>query len=340
VRCNLATLFVTSSERGAGKTAVCAGIGKHLVSDGRKIGFFKPIIADGENPPMEGIDSDIAFMKHIFALEEPVDLLHPVIGNENNLTSSIKEAYDGVSAGKDVVIVESEQNQASYRIAETLDARVLIVEDYSDKLPRTKLINSYKDFGELLLGVVLNKVPINRIEQVHDEVSAQFSKAGINILGVLPENRTLFTLTIGELAEHIQGEILSDAEKSAELVENFMLGAMCVDSGLEYFGRKANKVVVVGSERPDMQLASLETSTRCLILSGNIAPQPAILHRAEEKNVPIILAPDDTTTIVTNIEDALGKSRFNQKNKLPKLAEIMAQHLDFQMLYKGLGLIS
>ena len=172
------------------------------------------------------------------------------------------------------------------------------------------------------------------------ETSTQFDKAVINILGVLPEDRTLFAPTIGELAEHIQGEILSGAEKSADLVENFMLGAMCVDPGPEYFSRKANKGVVVRSERPDMQMAALETTTRCLVLTGSTAPNPVVLARAAEKNVPVITARDDVTTIVTNIEDTLGKTRFNQKNKLPKLTEIMEQHFDFQTVYKGLGLTS
>jgi len=334
----LAALYVTSLERGSGKTTICTGLGKHLLNDGKKVGFFKPIITDSKSPPMEGTDSDAAFIKRIFALEEPADLLCPVFSAGGNLRSRIKEAYAKVSQAKDVVIVEgiSDQSQASRDIVEALDAKVIIVAGYSKEL--LKAINSYKDFGGYLLGIVLNKVPRSQVEHVRGETSTQFDKAGVNILGVLPEDRALFTLTIGELAEHIQGEILSGAEKSAELVENLMLGAMCVDPGPEYFGRKANKVVVVRSERPDMQLAALETSTRCLVLTGNTAPNSAVLYRAEEKNVPIILARDDTIAIVTNIEDALGKTRFNQESKLPKLTEIIEQHFDFQTVYKGLSL--
>jgi len=40
-----------------------------------------------------------------------------------------------------------------------------------------------------------------------------------------------------------------------------------------------------------------------------------------------------------NIEDALGKARFNQEKKLVKLAEIIEQHLDIQAIYSGLGLV-
>ncbi len=336
----MVALYITSLERGSGKTTICAGLGRHLLSDAKKIGFFKPLIADGENPPTEGTDSDAAFLKSLFALGEPVDFLCPVLSDGSNLTSRIKEAYVRVSQGKDVVIVEgvSEKHQASRDIVEALDARVIIVEGYSKEL--LKAIDSYKDFGKYLLGIVVNKVPRSRIEHVRGEMSAQFNQAGISVLGVLPEDRVLFALTIGELAGRIQGEILSGADKSEELAENIMLGAMCVDPGPVYFGRKANKVVVVRSERPDMQMAALETSTKCLVLTGKEAPNPAVLYRAGEKKVPVILAKDDITAVVTNIEDALGKTRFNQEKKLPKLTAIMEQHFDFQTVYKGLGLAS
>lgn len=338
----MAVLYVTSLQRGVGKTAICAGIGKHLLGDGKKIGFFKPLIADTKQPPIEDIDSDAVFMKQIFALEEPVDCLCPVISDESNLTSKIKEACATVSQGKDVVIVEGigELSQTGRQVVETLGARVIIVESYSKVLPGARITSSCKDFWDYLLGVVLNRVPRSQLDRVRSEMSTHFGESGINVLGVLPEDRFLFTLTVAELAEHIQGEVLSCADQSAELVENLMLGAMGVDPGPQYFSRRANKAVVIRGERPDMQLAALETSTRCLVLSGNIAPTPAVLSRAEDKKVPVILAKEDVATIVASIEDALNKTRFNQEKKLPGLTEIVEPHFNFQAVYQGLRLIA
>ena len=332
----MVALYVTSSQGGVGKTLICAGLGKHLLSDNKKVGFFKPTIADDKNPPTPGTDSDAVFMKHIFALEEPVDNICPIISNQDNLASGIKQAYAEVSQGKDVVIVEGMPVEASGGIIEALGARVLIVEGYSNKLS----IESYKELGEHLLGVVLNKVPKNKVEHVYGELSAQFGQTGIKLLGVFPEDRVLFTLTVGELAEHLQGEILNCAEKSAELVEDFMLGATGIDPGPDYFSRKDNKAVVLRGERPDMQLAALQTSSRCLILGGDTAPISTVLSQAENKEVPIISAKGDTVAIVTAIEDALSGIRFNQEKKLPRLTELIEQHFDFPTLYQGLGLTS
>ena len=329
----MVAIYITSPENGSGKTAVCAGLGKYLLGKNKRVGFLKPVIAD----KTENTEIDAASIKHLLTLEEPIDLLCPDCNVESTLRDMIKEAYEKVSPGKKVIIIEgtSSQSQASRQIVEVLDAMVIIVESYSQEV--LKAINSYQDFGEHLLGVVLNKVPGNRLEQVRDETFAQSDKTGINILGVLPEDRALFTLTVGELAEQIQGEILSGAGKTAELVNNFMLGAMCIDPGPVYFGNKTNKAAIIRSGRPDMQLAALETSTTCLVLTGTEEPVPVVRQLAERKNIPIILTRDEPTTVVTSIEDALGKARFNQE-KLPRLTEVMDQHFDFKTAYKGLGL--
>jgi len=332
----LVALYVTSPYVGAGKTAVCAGLGRHLKGDGKKVGFFKPIVSEIKSPG--AIDSDAEFMKRALALREPAESLCPVIGGKGDITAKIKQAYARVSKGKDVVIVEGVWRQrpggkpaeASREVVEALDARVIIVEPYSKGLSAATL--NYKDFGEHLLGIVVNKAPRSRVEYLYNQLS------GANILGVLTEDRVLASLTVGELAEHIQGEILNSADKSSELVEDFMLGAMAVDSGLDYFGRKDNKAVVVRGERPDMQLAALETSTRCLVVSGGGSPIHTVLRSANDKGVPIILTKGDTTSTVSSIELALGKSRFNQKKKLLRLGEIMEQQFNFQALYERLGL--
>jgi BioD-like phosphotransacetylase family protein len=117
-----------------------------------------------------------------------------------------------------------------------------------------------------------------------------------------------------------------------------MVGAMAVDSGLSYFGRKADKAAVVRSERPDMQMAALETSTRCLVISGDTPPIDYVRFKAEEKGVPIISTKNDIDSIVQRVEEALSQARFHQERKLTKLAEILERNLDFQAIYTGLGL--
>lgn len=116
------------------------------------------------------------------------------------------------------------------------------------------------------------------------------------------------TVSIGELAEYVQGEIISCPEQSGELVENLMVGAMCVDPAPLYFDIKSKKAVITRGDRADIQLGALETSTKCLILTGGTKPIPSVMQRAEEKKVPIIMVENDTPTTLAELEAGLGKN--------------------------------
>lgn len=324
----MVALFIVSAGEAAGKTMICAGIGRYLLGEGKQAGFLKLSAAGG--------DADAAFMKQVLNLTEAVDFICPPASGPGQ----VAEACSRVSQDKDVIIVEGASGSTpedNYETASNLKAKVIVVEADFDQ--PGKSIDICQGFGENLLGVVLNKVPESRLTHVHEQASARFDKAGIKVLGVLPEDRVLAALTVGELAETVQGEMLNNAEKSAELVENFMLGAMVVDSGLEYFGRKTGKAAVLRSDRPDMQLAALETPTRCLVLSGSASPPAySVLNKAENKGIPVISTENDTNSIITSVEDALGKGRFSQEKKLSGLAGILEQHLDLPAVNKGLGL--
>jgi BioD-like phosphotransacetylase family protein len=331
----LAALYITSPQAGAGKTLVCAGLGRHLKSQGKKVGFFKPLVAAIKSK--EAADSDAAFIKRILGLKEPVEDLCPAIGGEGDIAKKVKQAYAKVAKGKDVVIIEgiwrrrpgAQPIESSYEIARALGAKVIVVEGYSPELLKTKFADKYAGFGQDLLGVVVNKVPLARMEAVRELGG---------VVGVIPEDRTLLSLSIAELAELVAGKIVNEAGKSSELVENYMLGALGVDSGLDYFGRKIDKAVVVKGERPDMQLAALQTSTRCLVISGDGEPIYEVLKSAEDKGIPIIVTGENTVSVIDSIERALGMTKFNQSEKLTRLAEVVKQQFDFKALYKGLGL--
>ncbi|HEY41821.1 MAG TPA: phosphotransacetylase family protein [Dehalococcoidia bacterium] len=331
----MVTLYVTSLAKGSGKTTVCAGIGQRLLNEGKKVGYFK-VAPDDQDTTAEGNDSDAVFMQRILKLKEPLEQICPPPGKSGSLPDRVKKAVNQVSKGKDVLIIEGGN---SPEIAKALKAKVIIVDTTVDS-PGRKLVSASKAFDSLLLGVILNKIPAKQVEEVHSQAPDTFSQKGMNVLAVLPEDRALFTLTVGEVAAQVQGEFLNNADKSEELVENLMLGAMTVDTGPLYYGLKANKAVLLRSERSDMQLAALQTPTRCLVLSGKRELLPQVMNEAEEKEVPIIQTDDDVASIISGIEDALARNRFNQTQKLPRLAELMEQHVDFGTLCKELGLSS
>ena len=320
----MTALYVTSDSEKAGKTMFCAGLGKNWSNAKKKVGYLKMTEASGE-----AADSDAAFIRETLALKEPAEQM--VAGS-----AGIKAAYARVAQDKDVVLIEGLPLKDSYGIIGLLEARVLVIHDYA--APLAQSIAGYKKIGSRLAGVVLNKVPRSKAGQVHSEAAALLAKDSIQFLGVVPEDRILMALTVAELGELLQGRILFNADKSGELVENYMLGALTFDSGEEYFNRKDNKAVILRSDRPDMQMAALQTSLRCLVLSGKAEPVPAVVQQIKRKKVPLIAAGGDVPGLVDSLSQAMAASRFREGKKLAPLLEIFRQSFNLKLLDQGLGL--
>ena len=308
----MGVIYLVSAEAAAGKTAICAGMAKYLAGEGKSVGYLKPL-SSGEN------DTDVTFIRSVLGLADIV--------NEPDMLK-----------GKDVVLVEGtvgpdaadSVSQAAYGAVKEMKAKVIAVESYTGQA--SGYIDSYQGFGDGLAGIIVNKVPQSQLKQATEKVKAEFEAAGITVLGLIPESRGLLSITVGELAQNVCGNILNNPEKTDELVENYMLGAMVVDSGLDYFNRKTNKAAIIRLDRPDMQLAALETPTRCLILSGGTATPPyAVLQRAEIKGVPIIATDCATGDVIDIVEESLAKARCNQAKKVPALAEMVKQNVDLKV---------
>jgi BioD-like phosphotransacetylase family protein len=115
-----------------------------------------------------------------------------------------------------------------------------------------------------------------------------------------------------------------------------MVGAMTEESALRRFRKQPNKAVITGGDRTDIQLAAMETSTTCLILTGNLHPSNLIIKQAEAMNVPILLVPGNTMETIESLDSIFGKTRLGQKEKLDKFMGYVKENLDLKRLDKAL----
>ena len=353
------TLYVASTTPYAGKSALCVGLVRHFRDSGYKPGYMRPITTARTRIGECVVDEEATLMRQTMGLTDSIDAIWPVCldpntvesvlrGEGEDYTKLVMNAFAQVSKDKDIVLLEggSRCAQGSIvdlscgKVAELLNARVLVVAKYdsSTVLVLDDLLEAQNELGGSLLGAVLNGVERDRLDFVRSVVVPYLEGRGVPVYAVLPLERIFASVSVSELAETLQGEIICRPDLGGELVENLMVGAMSVDSALTYLRRKLNKAVITGGDRPDIQLAALETSTKCLILTGNLHPSPFILNRAEEAGVPIILVNHDTMTTVQLAEQAFGKTRFHQEKKIQRFERMLAENLDFARLHKALGL--
>jgi hypothetical protein len=107
---------------------------------------------------------------------------------------------------------------------------------------------------------------------------------------------------------------------------------------MEFFRQRRNMAVVTGADRTDIQLAALEASTQCLILTGAGEPLPQLINRAEELEVPLIKVEHDTLATVEVIEQAFGHVRLHEAVKATYSFRLVEEHCHLDRLFEALGL--
>jgi len=352
----MVTLYVASSEPYSGKTLTCLALGTRWQRQGLRVGYTKPLgllpVTMGE----EVTDEDSRFVAEQLKLDVSPSHLCPILLNEDTCPchmeaeearGKVKEAFAASAAGTDVILVGGTGSLLSRgsmvglegaTVVEMLDAKVLLVCRCESFLDVDSIMACHRVVGERLVGVILNLVPARVKDRIRDEVVPYLEGMGMPVLGLVASDPVLHSVSVRELAEATGGELLSGEEAAEELVENFVVGAMGVEGALRYFRRTPRKCVITGGDRSDIQLAALETPTKCLILTGDLRPRHTVLARAAELGVPVLLVSHDTLRTVTTIEEMLGKLRVREPRKIARAVEHFEANLELAKLDAALGL--
>jgi hypothetical protein len=351
-------LFISSLNQFAGKNLLVVGLGRKFQKEGYKVGVFKPV---GLFPSRVGnvlTDEDILFFHKALALEDAPEDMCPVVMTDgliediledhaDHFEQKVMEGYNRVAKDKDVVIIPGlGWIRSGYFVGipmtdfiRKIDARVVTVD-----IPRfldqsiDGMLSVQALVGENFLGAVFNRLQPGRLELCDTLVRRYLQKKNIDILGLIPDDTILSAVSVRELKNALNGEIVCCPEKQDELVERFGIGAMNVESALRYLRKMRNKAVIVGGDRSDIQLAALETSTKCLILTGDLYPDDLILGKAIATGVPILVVKGDTQSVVEKVEQMLGHISLRAESKVGRAVELVEQKVDFNAVCRGLGL--
>jgi BioD-like phosphotransacetylase family protein len=353
------SVYVTSVERYSGKTATCLALGKRFQADGYHVGYLKPVSLQPWRVADKVADEDAAFAKDVLALEAEPWEVSPVVvtpsflrahlsgEGETDLTKKVKAACEAARVSYDILLLEGggclREGYAvglpTPIVATYCGGGVLAIVKYLDEVRvLDDALAARILLGEALCGIIINRVPSGASVFVSEVAVPYLEKQGIAVLGVLPEVRSLKALMVAELTDALEAEVLTEHFKPDALVETLTVGAMTAEVALSRFRKQTNKAVITGGDRADIQLAALETSTTCLILTGNLRPSPLIVKQADEFGVAVLLVRTSTLQTVEAIEGIFGKTRLGQPAKLQQFEALLTEHVDLERLYRALDL--
>ena len=350
-------LIIASTEAYCGKSATILGLSHLSHARDIPVGYGQPLATDlRQSVKNLGSADDAKFLANILDLpsnraKSPLLSLERdtidrrLKGNDRrDYGAAVKEYVNQIEG--DLVFLEGASNlwEGSIfnlsvpEIAEAVDASILLVTRYHPLLLVGSLLSAKKFLGDRLLGVVINDIPLVEMSTASETIKSYLEQQQIPVLGMLPKDSILNSVSVREIATRLNAEVLCGSEHLDWMVESLSIGAMNVNSALGYFRQRENMAVITGGDRAELQMAALETSTHCLILTGRIPPKDIIIERAESLEIPILSVDTDTLTTVEVVDDAFGKVPIYEAIKISQIKYLMEQHFDMDRLIKHLGL--
>ena len=334
----MTVLYVTSDERGAGKTALCAALADAMKRRGKRAAVFKPL---SEATGAE-LDPDVAIFSQLLG-QPDMDWPYPALdgGLAPKLLKDIRAASKKLLEEHDLLLIEGSSRvsgEDSAQLVDALDAKVLVVARYRPGLKGSRLTSWRELHGERLLGFVINGLTSHQGAEAGARLLPSMSAEGLVSFGVIPEDRRLLAVSVGQLASDLKGRFITGKEFTGGLVEHFMVGGLGMDNGVDYFALRENKGSIIRGDRPDIQMAALQTPMLCMVLTQGIEPIEYITYEAELEEVPVIVVQTDTLTTMDLLNTVLDGARFDHPAKLERLSELLREHVDLEAIYAALGL--
>jgi uncharacterized protein len=350
-------LLIGSTETYSGKSATILGLAHQLQQKGLDIAYGKPLGTCLNESQGTVVEEDVQFITDSLNLSSsrvaPIILALNEVAVQKRLRGedktdyqqSIEQQYLQIKRG-DLVLLEGPGNLEEgnlfglslLQVAEAVDGAVLLIARYKSLLSVEALVSAKQRLGDRLIGVVINDIPGEQYQTANNDMRPFLEQQGIPVLGMLPKNDLLRSVSVGELAHQLNAEVLCRSDRLDLMVESLAIGAMNVNAAVKYFRKRRNMAVVTGGDRVEIQQAALETSTQCLILTGQLPPPDFILTRAEELEIPILSVDLDTLTTVEIVDRTFGQVRVHEPIKVHCIRHLITEHFDVNRLLSQLGL--
>ena len=307
----MSSIIVASNKKKAGKTSVASALSGHLNLNNSKSVILNTQSGDNKSNFSEELGLEIINSSPL----------------ESDKISKFSEEI--IKNSKDnVLITESSANDSklNVEIAKKSNSKILYVASINEDLD-----SIIKYYGESLGGIVLNKIPRYRYEEVVNKYSS------LPFLGYIPDNRYFVSNTVDQIAEHLDGEYVFDGDGKDNLILNVLIGGIVLDWSVHYYSSKENVIALIRGDRPDLQLGAMQSggNVKSIVLTKGIKPIEYVVYEAKKQEIPLISVKSDTHETAQMISKLVGKSKFDHELKLKKMIELLSSNFDMDNFKKS-----
>jgi hypothetical protein len=342
-------ILVTSAGESTGKTAVALALALAAREAGHDVGYMKPKGTRLQSSVGKTLDEDPMLAREVLDLDAPIHELEPIVysptfvqevvrGREDTdaLREQVRTSFESLAADHDLMIVEGGGLVAGAAvdltdgdIAALLDARVVLVAPYAEPRDVDTVVDAADRFGDRLGGVLFNGVNDAAYDDLTTDVVPFLEGRGIRVLGTVPREQALAGVTVEELAEEVGATLLTQDAPTGTFLERFIVGAMGATEALTQFRRTRDALLITGGDRSELQAAALDApGIEAILLTGGMRPSGALLGRAEDAGVPVLVVQSDTTTAIERVEAILRAGRARDRSTVEEMSDLLATYAD------------
>ena len=336
-------IFIGTTGDRAGHSIITWATALRLKDRGLKVGFMKPF---GTHPMNVGglwTDCDAFLFKNVLNLQEPFDQICPYLLSEEawrqketrEIREGIKSLAKELSFGKDILLImgsehiffdDPSQPIADVSLVNELKADFVLISRFRDT---AKSIYSILSVSSLLKdrvkGIVLNRVPLEKGEEISQKMIPSLLQKGIPVITALPEDPVLSFRSLGEIRDILDGEVLWGKEGLGQSVGGMTVGSTDLKRELLVFKRAHNKIVLLKPFSPDgrAEEPAGHRSIAGILLTGGRGPVPQLLQAAKKGNIPLILVKDDSFAVLERLEKSPSGLAPKDECKVRHFTELM-----------------
>jgi len=354
-------LYVTGVEPQSGKTTVTLGIMEFLVRNLGKVAFFRPII----NVKKARKDPALALISSHYKLDVPYDKMYAFTTEEaqslmaekkhEKLLEGILAAYKELEGDHNFVLClgtdfEGEASSIEFElnaeIANNLGCPVLMVGKAHHR-SINEIIQSCRFAFELfeekcceVISLILNRTPVNLQDNLLDQLKESFNSK-IDLIYTIPLEKTLECLTMSEVAEALDAEVIFGHNQMNRLVSRFVVAAMNLKNYLPRLTE--GSLVITPVDRLDIILGTLAAfrsqnmpKIAGIILTGYMEPDDILFNLMEGYRdlVPVLKVSSDTFTTATKVDEIQATISPGDQKKIAVSLGLFESNVDSTELRK------
>ncbi|RYY21945.1 MAG: phosphate acetyltransferase [Chitinophagaceae bacterium] len=352
-------IFIASVEPFTGKSVIALGLINMILGKTKKVGYFKPIIAEDNLQKKElHIDTILSHFALPIAYEDTYafsrsQLLAQVESDSRrDMISTIIDKYKKLEDNYDFTVIEGSdflgegiafEFESNIAVAKNLGAPVLLIITGENKTTSqiiSSALNALRNFESRdvqVIGIVANRVNAEQRTDVDELLKLQLPKE--LLIAVMPWEQRLQSPTMQEICNTLEAKVIFGGNLLTNHVDHFVTGAMMLPAFLNHI--RENCLIVTPGDRGDIILGALQANLSTnypkvagIVLTAGMEPEDSVVRLIEglQTVIPIIAVKKGTFETTKAIGSIHSRISADNKQKIELAVDTFEKYIDMVAL--------